>query len=205
MKMLPWRKLLVAISAMIPLAIAACADPTGPAAASRDSTSLERKDLLGLSLISKHAVEWSDRHVDGSYSVSGVIGSQGGSLAIPAADFTITFAPGAISSATRITVTAVSGHYVAYDMQPHGIRFAAPVTVSQGLRNTAAYSSLNLLSTLAGVYINNDDPPAADGTITPTEILKSTTYLVGNIFGLLLADRQTWQLNHFSRYMLASG
>jgi len=194
-----------ALVAAIPLAVAACSDPVGPETASPAMKQAEPRMLLGLNPLQKKAVQWSGRHVNGTYSVSGTIGPRGGTLSIPQSDFTITFAAGAVSSPTPMTITALSGKYVAYDMQPHGIRFSAPVTVKQGLRNTAASSNLFIALSLVGAYVDNDVPPASDGSFLATELLSSVTSFVRGLLGLLIPDLQTWKLHHFSRYMLASG
>ncbi len=196
---------LLAVVVAVPLALAACADPVGPAAPQTASEVPAPRKLLGLNLLSVTAVEWNSRHVPGTYSVSGVIGQGGGELSIPQSDFRITFARGAVSSPTAVTITSLSGKYVAYDMKPHGIRFTAPVTVSQGLEDTKATYLLYRLKGLMGAYVDNDDPPARDGSFVATELLPSVTELTRTLFGILVPVRQTWSLKHFSRYMLASG
>src|SRR5438046_173787 len=58
-----------------------------------------------------------------SLSTSAVIGAFGGVLSIPGAGLTIVVPAFALSSPTRITVTAVAGNQVAYEFAPHGIHF----------------------------------------------------------------------------------
>ena len=200
-----------AIASAIPFAVlAACGDPTGPTNASPGMEAGGPRSLLGLNPLSKHAVEWSRTHTPGTYSASKIIGSGGGSISIPQSDFTVTFAPGAVSSPTAITITSLEGPYVTYDMRPHGLRFRARVTATQGLKNTEA-RSFDLLKalTLVGAYVDNDVPPGPDGSFIATEILESTTYFVRSLLGvlsnLIVPDRSVWELKHFSRYMLASG
>jgi hypothetical protein len=188
----------------IPLALAACSDPVGPGASPSNEVSAP-KALVGLNSLNKKAVEWSYGHTTGTYSVTGVIGSKGGRLSIPASDFSITFDAGAVSSPTMITITSIDGKYVSYDMQPHGLTFRAPVTVTQGLKHTEAYYNVLMLPGLAGAYVESDDPPAEDGSFVATELLPSVTYVTKLLFGIVVPDRQTWDLKHFSRYMLASG
>lgn len=199
------RAALLAVAVAVPLALTACADSIGPAAPEAQAERPAPRTLLALNLLSVKAVEWNSGHVQGTYSVSGVIGKAGGKLSIPQSDFTIAFDPGAVSSPTRVTITSLGGKYVAYDMKPHGITFSAPVTVSQGLEDTKATYLLYTLKGLMGAYVDNDDPPAPDGSFTATELLPSVTYLTKTVLGLLVPVRQTWKLKHFSRYMLASG
>src|SRR5262249_35208534 len=60
--------------------------------------------------------------------VTQTIGTAGGTIAMPQADLTITFAPGAVTSNTPITVTAYAGTALAFGFGPHGLVFKAPVT-----------------------------------------------------------------------------
>lgn len=197
-------------AAIVAVGVVGCSDPaasTGPSATPlHPQTGL----LSGLGLTGgagATAVRWN--HEPSSVlTVTAVIGTGGGSLSIPGADFTITFPAGALSQATTLTVNTVQGPYVVYDMLPHGITFRTPVKVRQGLRNTLAYHD-GLLGTgiganVFGAYTASDAYPAPNGGFKATEILLSQTVwsLIG---GLLQPDYQTWQINHFSRYMLASG
>jgi hypothetical protein len=184
------------------LSAAACGDHsaiTAPSTAAPEPTNLLFLDL-GLS---KRAVKWES--APGALSVSGTIGRAGGTLSIPGANFTITFPAGALSRSTDITVNAVAGSYVAYDMLPHGINFNVPVTVSQGLANTEAYDDSSLWRGLTGTYTLGDVIPNILGLFRATEILRSTTEWTRDADGSIHPAEQTWQLNHFSRYMLASG
>ncbi|MFN2638029.1 MAG: hypothetical protein ABR585_13470 [Gemmatimonadaceae bacterium] len=155
-------------------------------------------DATGLTI---HPVKWADSRAKVSYSVSGTISPWGGTLTIPQADFSITFPMGAVSQPTNITITS-DPSYVAYQMEPHGILFAKPVTVIQRLRNTEVYGSA-LNTQLFGAYII-DDGLDLSTLLHALEIETSIT-----IFGppptSKLPDTQIWIINHFSRYMLASG
>jgi hypothetical protein len=147
-------------------------------------------------------VRWSSRHTNEVRSVSGTIGYWGGSLSIPGSDFTIQFPIGALYENTRITITSDASGYVSYDMQPHGLRFAKPVVVTQRLRNTEAYDT-PVTGRLFGAYFPDADPLAnlVGGLLNAVEIVTSITLVNPNDQALI----QTWLLNHFSRYMLASG
>ena len=142
------------------------------------------------------AVKWEWRHE--TRSVSGIIGSDGGTLYIPSSDFSITFPAGALSSPTYISITSDGGNYVSYDMKPHGITFAKPVTVTQSLRNTQVFGTLDALNAF-GAYFPQDQIDLTN----PRALEIETTHIFSNSKGQ--AEIETWQLNHFSRYMLASG
>jgi len=147
-------------------------------------------------------IKWSSTHVNQTRSVSGTIGYNGGSLAIGGSDFTITFPKGALTTSTWITITSDASGYVSYDMQPHGLKFAKPVIVTQSLKNTAVYLTPTALKA-AGAYFSKDLLDLS-GTLKALEIETTTIYSAPNSQQLVPAV-ETWQLNHFSRYMLASG
>jgi hypothetical protein len=150
--------------------------------------------------IEVRAVEWAKSHPKQARSVSGTIGFDGGTLQIPTSDFTITFPKGALVVPTAITITSDASGYVAYDMKPHGLTFAKPVIVTQYLRNTEVYGTLTALNSF-GAYFPKD-PKKLDGILKALEIEKTTIY--GDPKSKK-AEVQTWELKHFSRYMLASG
>jgi hypothetical protein len=150
--------------------------------------------------IEVHAVKWARSHDNRERSVSGTIGSNGGTLSIPTSDFTITFPAGALSKSTKITITSDGNGYVSYDMQPHGITFATPVIVTQRLRNTTVYGTPQAWNAV-GAYFPKD-PKQLDGTLKAVETTTTTIYAAPKGE---LPEVETWQLKHFSRYMLASG
>jgi hypothetical protein len=151
--------------------------------------------------IEVRAVQWDRDHDDRTRSVSGTIGFDGGTLTIPSSDFTITFPEGALTEPTAITITSDGGRYVSYDMKPHGLKFARPVIVTQFLRNTEVYDTPRALDSFCAYFPK--DPKRLDGILKALEI-EHTTIHAGPKGGKK-AEVQVWQLNHFSRYMLASG
>jgi hypothetical protein len=144
-------------------------------------------------------VKWAPTHVNEFRTVSATIGVDGGSLAIPGSDFTITFPYGALSEPTAISITSDTSGYVSYDMQPHGLTFAKPVVVTQRLRNTAVYGTPLALNSFCAHF--SKDLLDLNGILKALEI--ETTTIFSGSGGQ--AEVETWQLNHFSRYMLASG
>ena len=150
--------------------------------------------------IEVRAAKWAPTHTNQVRSVSGTIGINGGSLAIPGSDFTITFPYGALSVPTAITITSDASGYVTYDMQPHGIVFAKPVIVTQRLNNTSVYGTPDAWKAV-GAYFPND-PLDLSGIIKALETTTTTIFSGGSND---TPEIETWQLRHFSRYMLASG
>lgn len=150
--------------------------------------------------ITVHPVAWGDDYDRVTHSVSGVITPWGGTLAIPESDFTITFPPGALSESTRITVTS-DPNFVAYKMEPTGLRFSKAVIVTQRLRKTEVYGQ-PLSGQLFGAYIA-DDLLDLSKLVNALEIELSTTIFQPS--NPSLPETEIWTINHFSRYMLASG
>jgi len=155
-------------------------------------------DATGITI---HPIAWNSSYVQVSYTVSGTITPWGGTLTIPESDFTMTFPVGAVSQPTLITVTS-DPQYVAYKMSPAGITFAKPVVVTQRLRQTAAYGQPLTTTKLFGAYIS-DDVLDLSTLVHALEIeLSATIFAPGSS---TLPEITTWTVNHFSRYMLASG
>ncbi|MGH7651849.1 MAG: hypothetical protein ACREMS_08385 [Gemmatimonadaceae bacterium] len=146
-----------------------------------------------------NAVKWTAGHFNEVRTVSGTIGWNGGTLTIPGSDFTITFPRGALSRSTAIKIVSDGSEYVSYDMQPHGIKFAHPVIVTQSLKNTSVYGTPTAWNAF-GAYFPTD-PTLLGGLLKATEI--ETTTIFGAPHGQ--PEVETWLLNHFSRYMLSSG
>jgi ZU5 domain len=154
-------------------------------------------DATGLTV---HAVAWNSSYAHVSHSVTGTITPWGGVLSIPQSDFTLVFPVGAVSQPTKITITS-DANYVAYKMQPSGIRFARPLVATQKLRFTTA-ANRPLSGKLFGAYIS-DDLLDLGKLLNVLEIeLSATIFSPGSS---TVPDTETWLINHFSRYMLASG
>jgi hypothetical protein len=154
-------------------------------------------DATGLTV---HAVKWDADQPSVSYSVTATVQPWGSTVSIPQTDLTVVFPYGAVSQPTTITITS-DPNYVAYSMYPHGLKFARPVTVTQRLRNTAVYGQ-PLSGKLFGAY-TNDDLIDLGQLLHALEIELSTTIFAPNTNNL--PETEVWIINHFSRYMLASG
>jgi hypothetical protein len=190
------RYLAAAVGSVIALA---CADyATAPSASLQPpSTTVFFRGLGGGSTV--HGVRWLGGTPSGDLSTSGVIGPTGGTLSIPGADFTIVFPKGAVSKTTFITITANSDGYIGYEMLPHGLTFDVPVIATQGLGRAQKTSGVFCAYLPPGVGIG------ADGSANAREIEQSITNYGVQIAGSARAIVQVWTLNHFSRYILASG
>jgi hypothetical protein len=139
-------------------------------------------------------------------SVSGVIGPEGGSLAIPNAQFMIYFPKDALSKPTAITITSKESPWVTYDMYPHGTVFRKPVFVLQGLENTTIFGTAAACSAYGAYLPTGSETIGTDDTASATETTMSYTVTgLADWMEFPSPQMSIWIINHFSRYMLASG
>lgn len=212
------RSLTLVLATFVALSCSEVTSPTAPVAAPTQAQDGLLSGLIGLVTnllgdvikvigfvtdpngIDVRGVKWAPSHVNQTRIASGTIGYNGGVLAIPGSDFSIIFPKGALTSNTAITITSDASRYVSYDMKPHGLRFAKPVIVTQSLRNTEVYGTDLALNSFCAYFPN--DLLNLDGILKALEI-ETTTIFSNPRSGQ--PEVQTWILNHFSRYMLASG
>ena len=126
-------------------------------------------------------------------SASATIGSEGGSISIPEAGFTLTVPREALDAPTLITVTAVQGSVVAYEFAPHGVTFRKKLVVTQDLSRTLGVGLLGIA--YKGAYFESRDEIGADGSALVHELLPTTFDL--------LAQRLRFGIGHFSGYLVA--
>jgi len=136
--------------------------------------------------------------------VSQTIGSAGGRMVVPQTGLTVTFAPGAVSVPTAISITAHAGRYVEYDFQPHGLIFKAPVVLTQSVGGTSAAG----LSSPVGTYLANGQADiGSNGVAAVAEFLptKLVSGVLDTLLGALLQPDAVFPIWHFSGYALATG
>jgi predicted small lipoprotein YifL len=152
-------------------------------------------DLLGslTSLLSMKGVQRTTA-LSAPITVSKSIGSEGGTLAIPAAGVTVVIPQGALTTTTTITMTARAGTLIAYDFAPHGIVFAKPLVFKQSLKGTNV--SLLTAPFLRLAYY-------ADASLL-TKVGALVTELLGGVVDTL-SWTFTGSISHFSGYILTSG
>lgn len=113
-----------------------------------------------------------------------------------AVGLTISIPANALSTTQTITVRALAGSPVAYAFEPH-LTFARPVTLTQSLKGTSAGGLLSL-PLLSGAHFDGDQLQlTSDGLAVVTE----TVPAVGN----LLSQTASFNVSHFSGWILASG
>jgi hypothetical protein len=135
------------------------------------------------------------------FTASALIGPAGGTLAIPQAGVQVEFARGAVAVPTIITITAAAGKDVAYEFQPHGLRFAAPVTITQDLVKTAAEHDAAFAERLQGSYFEgNLAANLVDAAGSYARIMESRQ-------GKLKPKEKhlEFTIEHFSGYMVSTG
>ena len=171
--------------------------PTAPPAASHDllgglvGTVTGVTGTLGLTTVRNLQ---RDVPLAAPITVVQTIGVAGGTLSIPEAGVKVIVPPGAVSAPTDFSMTARAGTTVAYDFEPHGITFAAPLSFTQDLRGTNA--PLLSLGSLRLAYYS--DP----------SLLGATTSLVSELIrgvGSLLTRSFTAPIHHFSGYVVTWG
>jgi len=186
--------LAVITSAVTALAISGCsADATAPSGAGAPAAAPSHSLVGVLSQPTSVSPLLRTTPLAADISASTLVGTLGGSLSIPSAGLTVVIPPLAVAPGTRITVTAVAGSNVAYEFEPHGLRFAVPLVATQNLRGTQAQSGgpVDPLSLFVGYF------PDATQQTTVSELL--------NVNVSLLNQLSVFSIWHFSGYIIATG
>ena len=128
-------------------------------------------------------------------SVSAVIGADGGTISIPDAGLTLIVPPGAVTSSTTFTATALAGRLAAYEFEPHGTKFAVPLRFTQDLKKLSLLGALTA-PVLDGAYFTDTGKLNENlGRAAVTEILPATVDLLRLQVG--------FPINHFSGYLVS--
>lgn len=128
-------------------------------------------------------------------SVSAVIGNAGGTISIPDAGLTLVVPPGAVTSNTKFTATALAGRLVAYEFEPHGTKFAVPLKFNQDLRKVSLLAALTS-PLMDGAYFTDE------GKLNQTLGLAAVTELLPATVDLL-QGRVSFPIKHFSGYLVS--
>jgi len=128
-------------------------------------------------------------------AVSAVIGQDGGTISIPDAGLTLVVPPGAVTSSTNFTATALAGRLVAYEFEPAGTKFPVPLQFTQDLRKLALLGVVTA-PVLDGAYFTDTGKLNQDlGRAAVSEIVPATVDL--------LRLRVGFPINHFSGYLVS--
>lgn len=130
-------------AAVMIIATACSTDTTAPttlvpsdASAARGAAITSVAKSSGASLQSVQAVGRL-RPLTQDVTVRQVIGPEGGSINLPSHGFTLVVPAGAVAAPTAFAVKALAGRTVAYEFEPHGITFKAPLTFRQSVVTTS--------------------------------------------------------------------
>jgi hypothetical protein len=193
---LQMRALSIRLGAFASLLLVASCDNGVTAPAPAPSSGVANRSLLGPATVT---VVTRNTPLATAQSASAMIGLLGGQLSIPGAGLKVIVPPFALRSWTRITVTAVAGNQLAYEFEPHGIRFLVPLLVSQNLTGTSALNGGGLLPkpVIAGYFADLSDLDPLGGTALVSELLGTSVSL--------LTKTATFPIFHFSGYLVATG
>jgi hypothetical protein len=199
--MMPRMRSFLLLSAI--LAASACGDrelttPTPPAVG---STAPSVQAATQSRIVAAVRILKRTKALKTAVTTSALIGPAGGRLSIPEAGVEVDFAPGAVDKATRITLTATEGTDVAYEFQPHGLKFSALVVVRQDLKKTTAESDAPLAASLQGSYFEGSLAANLIGTHDVYSHIKEGRSARVNAAGQFLE----FTIEHFSGYMLSTG
>jgi hypothetical protein len=189
--------LIAAVAVSVTLAACGATDstaPTTPAAAPKVAPDVASANLLTTLLGSPKTITPAHRltPLASSITVSKNIGILGGTIAIPQAGFSVVIPPLAIPVTKKISVTAMAGDKLAYEFEPHGLKFTLPLVMTQSLTKTDASGGLlGLLNLRVGYFPDNSN-------------VTSVTELLGVQLDLLNQTAIT-TLWHFSGYIVAVG
>ena len=157
-------RVLTTIAAGTLLIVAGCRDSIAPAPAASNANG-QPEQLLGLNIpLIDNLLGTGDTVVvlqratplPSNITVTKYIGSGGGTLTVPGAGLTVTVPAGAVAYPTAFSVTALAGRPVAYELGPHGSKFAKPLTMTQDLRVTYLnQASLSYLHFHAGYFTSS--------------------------------------------------
>jgi hypothetical protein len=141
-------------------------------------------------------LRWQGAGLRQNISAYAYIGKDGGKITLPELNVTFTVPAGALSTTTKITITAVAGHYVVFAGSPAGTHFATPAIMTVDLTKTNAVKNKNFAKLLVGGYIPSISVIGSDDTANDTEDYPATTND--------LVTSASFPVPHFSVVILAS-
>jgi hypothetical protein len=129
------------------------------------------------------------------------VGPSGGVVSLPAAGATLRIPAGALRQRTTIEITARAGSDVAYELQPHGLHFARPLTFEQDLRATEAGRPGATDVALEGIYF--------DGGLARGRKDRDRHFVEVREHRPSHKDKDTdalaFTIDHFSGYLISTG
>jgi hypothetical protein len=176
--------------------LAACAD--GPTAPSAAPSAAPRRDLAaaGADAIATTPVRgllWAKGQKP--ETASKVIGPAGGSLS--AGGMKLVVPKGAVAANVTFSVTRLGGRIVAYEFQPHGLVFRAPVQLEFSTKGVD-WTSLSGATEVEGAhFLDASALDHATGTAAVTEFAPTVVAVD--------KSKVTMSVPHFSGWMVSTG
>ena len=179
---------------------AACSDrtPLAPAAGDRAVAVSGSADLLGITLTDVGGVV-RKAPLKADVVASKLISNKAGaSIAVAGTGLTVTIPAGALPRDTMtITVTALGGNAVAYDFEPAGTKFVAPLKLTQDAKYLSLLGTLMPTSMQAAYFADRSQVDASTGNASVNELLPTLVDIVGS--------KVSFNVSHFSGYMVSGG
>jgi ZU5 domain len=189
------RKFATSVLAVLAIGIGGCSDARSTAPTAPVAPDAPREGLL-LGFISTSTTLRRATRLERDITVGARIGSEGGVIAIPEAGLRLVVPAGAVAAPTDFSATAVQGRAVAYEFQPHGVRFAKPLVLTQELRGTEWFG-IPLLDFRAGYFTDRTKLDTENATAQLAEILPLSLDL--------LRLQARFDVPHFSGYVISTG
>lgn len=185
------RSLLLAGVAGLALGTAACTND-GSSGLSTAPTIAVRAGVLPANDVEVSGLLWQRPVTE--QTASAVIGAKGGMLRLPSGMRLIVPA-GAVASDVKFSVTRLAGSIVAYDFEPHGIKFAVPLVLEQPIDGTNFASWPSNANVRGAYFADRIKLDQARGKAKVSEFRAS-----------FLSSDKKWirfSIEHFSGYMVS--
>jgi hypothetical protein len=181
----------------IVVALAGCGDRSGPVEPRLSRVESEAAQASGKT---RAALVKRSRPLKGDLVARQTITAAGGTIVIEGAGLIVHFPAGAVSGDLDVSVTAHRGKHVVYSFEPHGARFAQPLTIGQLLSSTTYTRKSEHSPELHGGYLSRGlQDVSATGVGAFTETFAAAFVTQGG--GAFVV----FQTTHFSAYAVASG
>ena len=137
--------------------------------------------------------------LDHAVSASITVAGNGGVLRLPEAGLQVVIPRNALPHGApgTITVTAVAGDAVAYEFQPHGLVFSAPLLATQNLAGTTWSANSGRQPLEAAYFGDASDLDVGAGTAVISDVFPTNVIATGK--------RLRWDIPHFSGYVIVTG
>jgi hypothetical protein len=169
---------LTAIAALCAIGAAiACSDssPVAPKSVSAPSDTRTKVGVANATGRPVRVLRWSGSGLPRDITGSASIGKRGGVVTIGELGVTFTVPAGALTRRKTITVTALAGHHVVFQMAPDGTHFRLPATLRMDLTHTNALHDKTLMRLLVGGYIPSVASIGTDDSADDTEDYPAVT------------------------------